>query len=185
MDVPTRNAARRPDAAEPFLRRALRIFLSGLGAFLAMALVFALNGISNPFLLASLGGSTVFLFGLTRTPAAQPRALLGGHFGGALIGIACYQSFGGATWVYVLSVSLTLMFMLIAGAVHPPAGANPLIMVHGQAGIDALLQPVGLSILTLALFACAWTRVVPGMVRYPVKWLDRSPPDLFGSNWDR
>jgi CBS-domain-containing membrane protein len=32
----------------------------------------------SPFLLASLGGSAVFLFGLTRAPAAQPRALIGG-----------------------------------------------------------------------------------------------------------
>ncbi|MGO9144998.1 MAG: HPP family protein [Desulfomonilia bacterium] len=36
---------------------------------------------SSPFLLASLGGSTIFLFGLTHTAAAQPRALFGGHLG--------------------------------------------------------------------------------------------------------
>ena len=39
---------------------------------------------------------------------AQPRALFGGHLVGALIGVLCFQWFGDALWVYVLSVVLTL-----------------------------------------------------------------------------
>ena len=58
---------------------------------------------SSPFLLASIGGSTMFLFGLTRATAAQPRALFGGHLGGALIGVLCSQAFGDALWVYMLA----------------------------------------------------------------------------------
>jgi len=60
-----------------------------LGAAAGISLALSLAGPPvSPFLLASLGGSAVFLFGLTRAPAAQPRALIGGHVGGALIGIA-------------------------------------------------------------------------------------------------
>ena len=55
---------------------------------LALGLALWSAGMFSPFLLASLGGSAVFLFGLTRAPAAQPRALIGGHLGGALIGSA-------------------------------------------------------------------------------------------------
>ena len=139
---------------------------------------------SEPLLLASLGGSAVFLFGMTRAPAAQPRALFGGHFGGALIGIGCYQLFGDALWVYMLSIVLTLVFMLATKTVHPPAGANPLIMLHMHAGLAALWQPVGLAVLTLALVAAAWTRLVPGHVRYPVQWLERSPPSMFWGGWN-
>jgi CBS-domain-containing membrane protein len=75
----------------------------------------------SPFLLASLGGSAVFLFALTNAPAAQPRALLGSHLGGALIGVVCYQFFGDGLWVYVLAQVITLLFMLIAHTMHPPA----------------------------------------------------------------
>src|SRR5436190_14941345 len=106
-----------------------------VGAACAIALALFLVGPPNAaFVLASLGGSAVFLFGLTRAPAAQPRALFGGHLGGAFIGIACYQLFGEALWVYALAQALTLGYMLLTQTVHPPAGANPLIMVASHAG---------------------------------------------------
>jgi CBS-domain-containing membrane protein len=63
---------------------------------------------ASPFFFASLGGSAVFLFGLTRAPAAHPRALFGGHLGGALIGIVCYQLFGDSLWVYALAQVLAI-----------------------------------------------------------------------------
>jgi CBS-domain-containing membrane protein len=131
---------------------------------------------SSPFLLASLGGSTVFLFGLTGAPAAQPRALIGGHLGSAFIGILCFQMFGDALWTYVLALVLAFIFMLVTKTVHPPAGANPLIMVHEHAGFIALWQPVGLGILILALVAIVWTRLTPSAVHYPAGWLEKSPP---------
>lgn len=115
-------------------RVTFRIASSAVGAALGLALVLVfVDPPSAPLFLASLGGSAVFLFGLTRAPAAQPRALFGGHLGGAFIGVVCYQLFGDAVWVYVLAVVLTLVFMLVTKTVHPPAGANPLIMLHAHA----------------------------------------------------
>jgi CBS-domain-containing membrane protein len=139
---------------------------------------------ASPFLLASLGGTAVFLFGLTRAPAAQPRALIGGHLGGAFIGIACWQCCGDALWVYALAVALTLAFMLLAKTVHPPAGATPLIVLHGHAGFGALWQPVGLAVLILMLAAALWSRLVPGMVHYPVAWFEKSPTSTWWGGWD-
>lgn len=171
------------------VRRALRIVWRLLwcatGAAIGLGLVLTL--VDPPltvFLLASLGGSAVFLFGLTRAPAAQPRALFRGHLGGALIGILCFQAFGSATWVYTLAVVLSLLFMLLTKTVHPPAGANPLIMIHAHAGFYALWQPVGAGVLVLALVAWAWSRLAPGVVHYPHRWLDKSPPTLFWGGWD-
>jgi len=162
----------------------VRLTACAAGAAIGIALALWCVGVpSSPLLLASLGGSAVFLFGLTRAAAAQPRALFGGHLGGALIGILCFQWFGDALWVNVLAVVVTLVYMLITKTVHPPAGANPLIMVHGHAGLGAMWQPVGIGILVLALVAVVWSRLVPGMVHYPVKWLDRSPPFLSWGGW--
>jgi CBS-domain-containing membrane protein len=133
--------------------------------------------------LVSLGGSTVFLFGLTRTPAAQPRALFGGHLGGALIGIACYQCFGEALWVYALAQMLTLVYMMHTRTVHPPAGANPLIMIYSHSGFATLWQPVFVGVLSLALVAFVWSRAFHALVRYPVVWLNPSPPITLWEGW--
>jgi len=143
---------------------------SAVGASIAIALALWFVGRQEgPFLLASLGGSTVFLFALRDTEAAQPRALFGGHFGGALIGILCFQFFGDALWVSAAAVALTMVWMVATRTIHPPAGANPLLMVHNHAGFDALLNPVGIGVLTLLIMAILWSRLGRGKA-YPVKW---------------
>lgn len=168
----------------PLLRSTLRIAWCLAGAATGLSIVLTLvTHVDEPLLLASLGGTAVFLFGLTRADAAQPRALFGGHLGGALIGVICYQSFGGATWVYVLAVLLTLLFMLVTRTVHPPAGANPLIMVHTHASFAALWNPVALGILVLAVTAVVWSRLIPGLVRYPRAWFPPSPPFPTWGGW--
>lgn len=137
----------------------------------------------TPFLLASLGGTAVFLFGLTRAPAAQPRALFGGHLGGALVGIACYQFFGESLAVYVFAIVLALALMLLTRTVHPPAGANPILMIYVHAGWPVLWQPVLLGVCALVLVAVVWSRLYPGLAHYPVEPLAPSPPQLTWGGW--
>lgn len=165
------------------LRTALRLLWSLAGATVGLGGALALVGPPlSPFLLASLGSSTVFLFGLTRAPAAQPRALFGGHLGAAAIGVVCWHAFGDALWVYALAQALTMGFMLLSGTVHPPAGANALIMIYVHAGASALVFPVATGVAALAAVAVVWSRVgarwFPEQVRYPLSWMDRSPPSL-------
>ena len=145
----------------------------GIGIGLAIALSLVAPPV-NPFLLASLGGSAVFLFGLPSAHAAQPRALFGGHLSSACIGVVCYQMFGDAVWVYAVAQALALSFMLITRTIHPPAGANPLIMIYGHANYPALWQPVFVGVLTLAVVAAFWSRLVSGQEAYPRSWFEPS-----------
>jgi CBS-domain-containing membrane protein len=164
----------------PLVRLLWCIF--GIAAGIALALAVSEPPIS-PLLLASLGGSAIFLFAFTRFPATQPRALFGGHFVGALTGIACYRFFGDALWVYVLAQSLTLALMLLLRTVHPPAGANPILMIHSHANWPALFEPVLFGTGALVLVAVVWSRLYPGLAHYPVEPWAPSPPRIAWGGW--
>lgn len=167
------------------LRTAKRLVWVSLGATVALGLtLLATKPPTSPLLLASLGGSTIFLFGLTGAPAAQPRALFGGHLISALIGIICYQLFGDALWVYLIAEITTLTVLLLTQTVHPPAGANPLIMIQVHAGFGHLIAVVLVGVTILAVVAALWSRLTPGKAfHYPVKWNEPSPPSRDWSVW--
>ena len=68
--------------------------------------------------------------------------------------------------------------MLLTRTVHPPAGANPLIMIYVHAGFGAMWNPAFVGIVSLALVAFVWRRMFPGLAHYPVGWGDCSPPSM-------
>ena len=156
--------------------------LLGAGAGISMAL-YVVGPPNAAFVLASLGGSAFFLFGLTRAPAAQLRAIFGGHLGSACIGIACSQFLGSSLLSCAAAVSLSLGFMLLTRTVHPPAGANPVIMIYAQAHWSALLSPVLLGVVILVCTAIVWSRIYPGLVHYPVTPFEPSPPSVNWGGW--
>jgi CBS-domain-containing membrane protein len=142
--------------------------VAGASTAIAIALWFVADGRSL-LLLASLGASTIILFARTDSEAAQPRALFGGHLSGALIGILAFRFFGDGLWVSVLALVLTMIFMVLTRTVHPPAGANPLLMVHNHAGMGIVIKPVLLGVGLIFVTAIIWSRIRPGK-SYPVDW---------------
>lgn len=165
---------------QPLVRWAWCVLGAACGIGLALAVV---GPPHHAFVLASLGGSTVFLFGLTRAPAAQLRALLGGHVITAIVGIGCAQWLGSSLLAYAVAVSLALGLMLLTRTVHPPAGANPVIMVYAHASWAALFDPVLLGLACLLGVALVWSRLYPGLARYPVNPLEPSPPSINWGGW--
>jgi CBS-domain-containing membrane protein len=113
----------------------------------------------HPWLLPSLGGSCVILFGMPRGIMAQPRSFLGGHLLATATGLvfrAGHLAFGGPIELWAaLAVGAALSLMMATRTIHSPAGANPIVVFAEQAGPGFLLSPVLPGLLVLFLVASA------------------------------
>ena len=161
----------------------LRLLWVLLGSSVAISLALWATNTESPLMLASLGGTALFLFALTTAPAAQPRAVFGAHLISSLIGIIAYQLFGDAFWVYIAAVVVTIGVLLLTRCVHPPAGANPLIMIQAHAGFIHLGITVLLGVTIIFAVAFIWSRLGVGSTKYPISWTQPSPPSLDESIW--
>ena len=63
-------------------------------------------------IIGSFGASAVLVYAAIKSPLAQPRNLVGGHIISGLVGVLCFQVFGGTLWIAsALAVSLAIAGM--------------------------------------------------------------------------
>ena len=78
----------------------VEIVWSWLGGFIGIGAVAALqayifDGTDLILMIGSFGASAVLVYGAIKSPLAQPRNLVGGHFLSALVGVAAFKIFQG------------------------------------------------------------------------------------------
>ncbi|KAH7930082.1 hypothetical protein BV22DRAFT_1001442 [Leucogyrophana mollusca] len=152
--------------------------ISVLQAVFSNAHYFLERGV--PSIVASYSASAVLIYGAVETPLAQPRALVGGHFVGALTGVIVQKLFRllpteerymELQWLAgSLSVAITVVAMQMTTTTHPPAGATALLATVNQEIIDLswYYLPVVLLSSTLALAVALIINNIQR--RYPVFW---------------
>ena len=129
--------------------------LSSLGALAAIAITGWLSGTTGfSWLMAPFGASCVLAFGVPDSPLAQPRAIVGGHLVATAVGLAVLAIFGDSWLACAIAVSLALAAMQITRTVHPPAGADPLVVIALHAPVSYLISPVLLG--SLVIVCIAW-----------------------------
>jgi len=146
--------------------------LCGLvGGTLAVTLLGVLGQDTNLVLLiAPFGASSVLLFALPESPVAQPRNLVFGHLLSATVGLVTLWLLGAGVWQTGLAVGVAIALMQLTSTVHPPAGANPvLIMMAGQAHWTFLLTPILGGTLILLITALCFNNLVSDQ-RWPKRW---------------
>jgi len=105
------------------------ILLSALGAFIAIGVIAAGSNSPNALLImGSFGGTCILLFGFPDSPFAQPRNVILGHTFSYAIGLIVTKLLGAHWWSLGLALGISIAIMMLAGLVHPPAGANPVIV---------------------------------------------------------
>jgi CBS-domain-containing membrane protein len=153
---------------------------SWIGAFLGISAVtgidqFILAGTDLTMVIGSFGASAVLVYGAIKSPLAQPRNLVGGHFLSALVGVTCYKLLHGYPLLAAAgAVATAIALMHVTKTLHPPGGATSLIAVIGGAKIHNLgylyaLMPAALGALVM-LFVALIVNNIPSTRRYPEFW---------------
>lgn len=125
---------------------------------------------SSVWLMAPFGATMVILFGLPESPLAQPRNIIVGHLLTTAIGLSVAALAGVSPWSMGLAVGLAVSLMLVTNTTHPPAGANPLVVMLAGEHWDFLMMPVAAGAVLIVVFGVLYHRLVSGH-RYPKRWL--------------
>lgn len=136
-------------------------FLAGLGGFLTIGLLATLNAAGPlPLLIAPFGASCVLAFGVPASPFARPRNIIGGHLVTALMGLCAVSLLGPGSLGMAVGVGLAIAAMMMTDTVHPPAGANPIVVALSHAGWSFLAAPVLLGAIAIVVAGLAYNRVI-------------------------
>lgn len=145
--------------------------LSWAGSFVGIALLAYLSYYSRyPLIAAPMGATSVLVFGVPKSPLAQPRNVVGGNILGAAIAIILVALFGTGPWVMAIAVSTTIVVMKITRTVHPPAGAVALVGVMANVSWDFLIAPVAIGSILIVLWTFVFNNLTPQRA-YPTHWL--------------
>ncbi len=151
-----------------------------IGSCIAIGLIallerYVVDGAGFPLLIGSFGASAVLAFGAAKSPLAQPRNMVGGHFFSSLVGIGSGMIIPDITWLAAsLAVATAIAVMHISKTLHPPGGATALIAVTGgesirQLGWTYAFVPCLSGALILLLVALIVNNI-PRDQRWPLFW---------------
>jgi len=106
--------------------------------------------------MAPFGASCVILFALPEAPLAQPKNVVFGHFLTALCGMVVAHFLPVTPWTIAIATGAGVGLMVVTNTTHPPAGANPLLILLAGGTAPAwtfLLFPVLGGALALVIIA--------------------------------
>jgi len=99
------------------------------GSFSILILLLMSQWTHNPWIMAPFGASCVILYAVSQSPLAQPRNVIFGHFIAAFVGLVFLKLFGTGIFSIAFAVGVAIALMQYFQCVHPPAGANPLVIL--------------------------------------------------------
>jgi len=134
--------------------------ISGAGGAIGIFLLSVFTiGTGSPLLMAPFGASCVLLFAVPDSPLSQPKNVIGGHFISALVGVVFVLLWPASPLALSLAVAVAIILMVIFKVTHPPAGADPIVILMGAKGFSFLLFPVLSGSILLVLIAYVFHRL--------------------------
>lgn len=134
---------------------ALRSFLAGTISIFILLQLSQVSG--HLWIMAPFGASCVLLYTAASSPLAQPRNVILGHLIAACVGLIFLKLFGVTALSIAAAVGLAIALMQLFKCIHPPAGANPLVILltaqQSTYDWDFLIFPVFSGAVLLVLIA--------------------------------
>lgn len=133
--------------------------IAGIGALIGLSFIGLIAQSANTMMLiAPFGATAVLLFSAPNSPFSNPMNIFGGYFISSLIG-AVVLTYTSGQWLPI-AIGLGLVIMLMHGfrVIHPPAGANFLIVTQGHLTL-AILEPLIIGLITLVIIAMSIERI--------------------------
>ena len=147
---------------------------AGVGGALAIGVVALLGDASGVmWLMAPFGATCVLLFSVPASPLSQPANVIGGHIVSTLIGLTVVALLPVTWWSMALGVGLAIAAMAALRITHPPAGADPLVVMMAGVGANAvgfefLLFPTLTGVVALVAVASVVHHIAP-KTPYPLQ----------------
>lgn len=157
-------------AAPPPPAQVASALAAGLGAAIAIAVMAGLSlKTEAPWLMAPFGASCFLAFAVPDSPLAQPRNILFGHLISTAVGLMASSVLGATWWSMGLAVGLAVLLMLLTRTGHPPAGADPLLVMAIEPSYSFLLFPTLAGSSAIVLIALVFNNLRTNH-RYPKFW---------------
>ena len=136
--------------------------LSAFGAFLCISLLSYLNfsNLGAVWLIPPFGASMVLVMAVHDSPLAEPKNIFFGHTLSALSGVVIFSIMGSSFLSLGIAVGLAVFVMASFNAIHPPAGANPIIAILGGKGLSFVFVPVALGAIVIIVFAIFYNKLI-------------------------
>ncbi len=132
-----------------------------MGGFLVIFLLAQLTAsLHAALLIAPFGASCVLVFGLPQSPLAQPKNVIGGHLISAAVGLMAFHLLGASPLSFGLGVGVAIAAMLLTGTTHPPAGADPIVVILAKAAWPFLFSPILIGAATIVVIGLIYHRLV-------------------------
>ena len=109
----------------------INALLSALGAliFISFLAFLDMSFEGMIWLIPPFGASMVLVMAVHESPLAKPKNILLGHILSALSGIIILYLIGDNFLALGIAVALAVFVMIVTDTIHPPAGANPIIVI--------------------------------------------------------
>jgi CBS-domain-containing membrane protein len=145
-------------------------FSSALGGLIGIASIGLIaEWTKTPMLIAPFGATCILAFGVPDSPLAQPRNIIGGHLIAGIVGLCCLYWVGDSIFSMSLGVGISLALMQLTKTVHPPAGADVMVIILSHASWRFLFTPLLSGALVLVLVALIFNNAHKTR-KYPKYW---------------